>query len=240
METFETFEALYNKAIFYGEIEPAEGKYSKVVKDALNSINQSFYEREFWIWLQKKKEFNPEKGSIQPFLTEENWIEFFREHTKQAEAAHADYLNKQADRKRKIDSEEVPQMPLVPPDGIAKPKIEEEKIELKISIPEIALYYAWEWKASGKIIRWIIDSENKVEIAASYGWNSKTSGHKLYSVFGHYKKDINRTGDTGSLRKLENRKVLFEKVIPKLSEKAKSLAESELVKVEELLEIYSK
>lgn len=184
METFETFEALYNKAIFYGEIEPAEGNHSKVVKDALNSINQTFYEREFWIWLQNKKEFNPEKGSIQPFLTEENWIEFFREHTKQAEAAHADYLNKQADRKRRIDSEEpsienqVPQMPLVPPVEIPKKKFK--------AIDHV-LAYQLDCFAKGKIPLKVNEKkklETEGELRIGEG-----KGHRFYREFGRIERE---------------------------------------------------
>ena len=232
METFETFEALYNKAIFYGEIEPAEGKYSKAVKDGLNSINQTFYEREFWIWLQNKKEFNPEKGSIQPFLTEENWIEFFREHSKQAEAARADYLKKQAERKRKIDSEEVPQMPLVPPS-------KENKGKSGLTQAEYALLCFYEYEVSKDGKKWKIDRD-PVRFACDEGWKSTTSGKGLKDWYSAIQKPEIRIGQPVNSRKQwDANKKRIENVIPLLSNVAKEKAKKELELVQDLIEEHS-
>lgn len=231
METFETFEALYNKAIFYGEIEPAEGNHSKVVKDALNSINQTFYEREFGIWLQNKKEFNPEKGSIQPFLTEENWIEFFREHTKQAEAAHADYLNKQADRKRRIDSEEVPKMPQVP---LSKQK-QMQKGNSGLNQAEFALWCFYEYEVSNDGAKWKITTD-PVRFADEEGWNSPNSGKGLKDWYSAIQKPEIRIGQAdNSDRVLSNIEIRIKNVIPLLTKEARRKAEKELELVQNLI-----
>lgn len=232
METFETFAALYNKAIFYGEIEPAEGNHSKVVKDALNSINQTFYEREFWIWLQNKKEFNPEKGSIQPFLTEENWIEFFREHTKQAEAAHADYLNKKADRKRRIDSEDVPQMPPVPP-------LKENKGKSGLTQSEFALKCYYECEVSEELGKWKIKYDPG-RFASDEGWKSPTSGQGLVQWFNQFQQPEGRIGKSdNTIKELKANKRRIENVIPQLSKNAIPKAEEELKMVKNLIEEHS-
>lgn len=99
METFESFDALFQKAIYYEQIKSEE-------IPILNSINQTFYEWEFSIWLQKNMAYNPKdaENSIQQFLTEENWFKFSRKHNKEAATANASYLKKQSDRKRKIDN----------------------------------------------------------------------------------------------------------------------------------------
>jgi hypothetical protein len=178
METFESFDALFQKAIYLDIIKTAEGDQ----KDALNSINQTFYEWKFSIWLKNCKGFNPEKTSIQPFLTKENWIEFYREHKKEAESTHAEYLKEQADWKRKIDAEEplseqqVPQMSLVPPAEISK-----KKFMAKYHF----LAYLFDCFAAGKIPKFGQKDELQKEGIKRIG---KGKGNRFYKLFGEIDK----------------------------------------------------
>jgi hypothetical protein len=205
METFESFEALYQKAIFFGEIEPVKGEHPKEVKAALNSINQTFFEQAFWIWLQNKKAFNPEKGSIQPFLTEENWIEFYREHKKEAETAHADYLKKQADRKRKIDAEEplsekqVPQMPQVQPT---------ESQKGKYFAKHYALAYFFEINALGETVP---SGKKKVLEGIGQKRMGNGRGNTFYKAFNTItQKDLNAEAELLKIGGQNWRKVVIE------------------------------
>jgi hypothetical protein len=234
METFESFEALFQKAIFFGEIEPVKGEHPKEVKAALNSINQTFFEQAFWIWLQNKKGFNPKKGSIQPFLTEENWIEFYREHKKEAETTHADYLKKQADRKRKIDAEEplsekqVPQMPQVPPSK------QKQKGKSGLTQAEFALlcFYENEVLEVGKRN---LQTE-PVRFATEEGWKSLYSGKKLSQKSNEVENPEKRIGQKdNSKNKLRANEKRIKNVIPLLSEKARLTAQSELELVQNLI-----
>jgi hypothetical protein len=234
MKTFESFEALFQEAIYFEDIKTAEGKFSPEVKAALNSINQTFFEQAYWIWLQNKKAFNPEKDSIQPFLTEENWLEFYREHKKEAETAHADYLKKQADRKRKIDAEEplsekqVPQMPQVPPSK------QKQKGNSGLSQAEFALlcYYENKVLEAGKRN---LQTES-VRFATEEGWKSLYSGKKLSQKYNEVENPEKRIGQKDNskniLRANEKR---IKNVIPLLSEKARQKAEKELELVQNLI-----
>jgi hypothetical protein len=239
METFESFEALFQKAIYFEDIETAEGKFSPEVKAALNSINQTFFEQAFWIWLQNKKAFNFEQDSIQPFLTEENWIEFFREHSKQAETAHADYLKQQAERKKKIYAEEplseqqVPQMPPVP---IRKQMI---KGDSGLTQAEFALKCFYEYEVSKDGEKWKI-STDPVRFASDEGWKSPYSGKKLVQKFNDIQKHEIRIGQwDNSEDELKANKKRIENVKPQLTGKARQKAEDELELVQNLIKEHS-
>lgn len=187
----------------------------------------------------KKKAFNPEKGSIQPFLTEENWIEFYREHKKEAETAHAEYLKKQADRKRKIDGEEPLSEQKVQEMQIVQSSKQKQKGNSGLTQAELALLCYYEYEVS-KDIKWKITGINQNEFAQREGWESRTSGTGLAQWFSDFMKAENRTGNPESIRKLNARLSRYENVIPKLSEKAKPKAEEELKVVKYLIEEHNK
>jgi hypothetical protein len=74
----------------------------------------------------------------------------------------------------------------------------------------------------------LITRDNGPEIAAKYNRCKKTSGDELYCDFQNLSKKINRTGDPGSLRKLDNGIKLIESIKEYLSDKGKKQADEDL------------
>jgi hypothetical protein len=72
METFETFDALYEQAILWSDIDNSFDPIKK-------AINQSYFEWEFSIWLQNNSLWQPEAENITRFLTKKNWEQFMGE-----------------------------------------------------------------------------------------------------------------------------------------------------------------
>lgn len=93
------------------------------------------------------------------------------------------------------------------------------KTAKKLSVPQIALIYAYEDKT-------IITRENAQEIIEKYGW---TSGEKLYQQFNNYRRTQDRIADPDKTKKsLENKIKLFESVIQFLTQPKNQLALDEI------------
>ncbi|MEO2061925.1 MAG: hypothetical protein ABGW97_02995 [Christiangramia sp.] len=76
--------------------------------------------------------------------------------------------------------------------------------------------------------------DNCDSTAEEYGWNSKTSGHKLYQYFNKLRDKSERIGDPGSKRKLNNKIDLLESVVPHLSDTASQKAKTEIAHLRNL------
>jgi hypothetical protein len=72
METFESFESLFKEAILWGDIDYSDDPGRK-------SINQTYFEWEFSIWLQNNAIWKLESEDITRFLTKKNWEQFMGE-----------------------------------------------------------------------------------------------------------------------------------------------------------------
>jgi hypothetical protein len=168
-------------------------------------------------------------------LTKDNWIEFYREHSKKANAAHAEYLKEQADWEKKIYAEEplsenqVPQMLGLPPNK------QMEKGKSGLTMAEFALMCFYEYDVSKDGKKWKIDID-PVGFASKEGWISPNSGKALAQWSNDVQKPEERTGQTDNTkRELNIKRKRIEKVIPLLTENAKLKADVDLELVKNLI-----
>ena len=92
----------------------------------------------------------------------------------------------------------------------------------QLKVKQIALIHIYEG------IR--ISRKNAAEIAAKYGYHSKTSGEGLFQDYTLFQSKTNRTGEPSEFTKqtMKNKVRLFESILPYLSEKANQKATDEL------------
>ena len=113
--------------------------------------------------------------------------------------------------------------------GLTSQRQSESKTD-KLKVPQIALIHIY------KDIQ--ITEENAKEIAAEYGYTSKTSGTGLYHDYLKYCKTSDRIAKPSAETKktLINKIELFESVVNHLSDKAKNMANDEIKILKTILE----
>lgn len=103
-------------------------------------------------------------------------------------------------------------------------EISDNSISSKPSLTsrQIALIYFYN-AGSAAITR-----SNADKIASEHNHNKPSSGHKLHQDFCDLKKQINRSGDPGTLKRIENQITLIQSVLCYLSENRKKQAKYDL------------
>jgi len=107
-------------------------------------------------------------------------------------------------------------------------RVETIKPEKELTVPQIALIHVYETEAKNKGFN--ITLTNSSEIAAKYGYTSKTSGEGLRQDYEFYLSTTNRTARPipCTPKKLKNKISLFESIVKHLTDKAKQRAIDEI------------
>lgn len=101
-------------------------------------------------------------------------------------------------------------------------------IKRQITLVMVALIYSYKGIT--------INRFNAPKIASENGFNSKTSGEKLYQHYLKYFKSVDRKGDSGSKRKMRNKINMIKSILEFLNRKEKEIVFKEVIHIENIVE----